>query len=129
VDAMVPQGNGWAFGQGLLDLGSMICRAGAPACPRCPIRKRCRWASSGRTQSDPASGSAGRSTVQRPFVGSDRQGRGRLIDALRRASVPPDQAAVIMGWPDESQRVERVVARLVAEGMVKRRRNGVLELL
>ena len=88
-----------------------------PRCQECPIRRRCRWAATGRTGPDPAVGSAGVSVPQSRFAGSDRQGRGRLVDALRRGPVPvrgpwPRRS----GWPDDPDRADRVVAGLVAEG-------------
>ncbi len=54
VDAMVPRGRGWQFGQALLDLGATRCVAGVPRCAGCPVRRRCRWARRGRTAPDPA---------------------------------------------------------------------------
>ncbi|MGA3149317.1 MAG: A/G-specific adenine glycosylase [Acidimicrobiales bacterium] len=128
VDAMVPAGGGWEFGQALLDLGAVICVAGAPRCPECPIRRRCRWAARGRHLPDPASGSAGVSTPQGIFDGSDRQGRGRLIDALRRGAVRADRVAVAAGWPDDPERAGRVAAGLVDEGLVARDGDGTLRL-
>ncbi len=76
VDAMVPAGRGWSFGQALLDLGATVCTARTPDCTVCPVRRRCRWAAAGRPGPDPAAGSAGVSVPQSRFVGSDRQGRG-----------------------------------------------------
>ena len=87
VDAMVPPGTGWLFGQSLLDLGAMVCAGPDPACHQVPVRRRCRWAAAGRPDPDPARGSAGVSVAQSAFHGSDRQGRGRLVDALRHGPV------------------------------------------
>ncbi len=56
VDAMVPPGRGWQFGQALLDLGATVCVAGAPRCAGCPVRRRCRWASRGQDDSRPGHG-------------------------------------------------------------------------
>jgi A/G-specific adenine glycosylase len=126
VDAMVPPGRGWWFGQALLDLGAGICVAGTPHCAECPIHRRCRWAGTGRSGTDPAAGSAGVSVPQSRFDGSDRQGRGRLIDALRVGEVPAAMVASVVGWEDDPDRVERVVAGLVAEGMVVRTTGGAL---
>ena len=42
VDAMVPPGRGWAFGQALMDLGATVCTTGVPVCQQCPVRRRCR---------------------------------------------------------------------------------------
>jgi len=128
VDTMVPPGRGWSFGQALLDLGAEVCVAGAPRCHVCPVRRRCRWERSTRAGADPARGSAGVSGPQSRFDGSDRQGRGLLIEALRTGAVPADQVAPVMGWPDEPDRVARVVAGLVADGMVVADRAGALRL-
>jgi A/G-specific adenine glycosylase len=128
VDAMVPPGQGWLFGQSLLDLGALVCGGPDPACHRCPVRRRCRWAVGGRRLPDPARGSAGVSLPQSAFHGSDRQGRGRLVAALRDGPVQPADLAVVMGWPDDGTRAQRVAAELAVEGLVRRGRAGVLEL-
>jgi A/G-specific adenine glycosylase len=128
VDAMVPTAGGWEFGQALLDLGAVVCVAGTPRCPECPLRRRCRWAARGRALPDPASGSAGVSTGQSIFVGSDRQGRGRLIDALRGGAVRADRVAAAAGWPDDPERAGRVAAGLVDEGLVTQDGAGTLRL-
>ncbi len=128
VDSMVPAGRGWQFGQALLDLGASVCIAGAPLCPECPIRRRCRWRATGRSGPDPARGSAGVSTPQGVFVGSDRQGRGRLIDELRKGEVAPDRVAGATGWPLDPERADRIVAGLIDEGLVASDRSGVLRL-
>jgi A/G-specific adenine glycosylase len=126
VDAMVPPGGGWEFGQALLDLGASICRSGTPRCDECPVRRRCRWAARGRPMPDPAQGSAAVSVPQSTFVGSDRQGRGRLVDRLRRGEVRPEQIPAAAGWPDDPQRARRVAGDLVAEGLAVWGRSGRL---
>jgi A/G-specific adenine glycosylase len=128
VDSMVPSGQAWTFNQALLDLGATVCTARAPACTTCPIRRRCRWAVRGLTDPDPARGSAGVSAVQPAFAGSDRQGRGRLVDRLRQGPLPAERVAEVVGWPDDLERMERVVDGLVAEGLVHRLRSGELRL-
>jgi A/G-specific adenine glycosylase len=128
VDAMVPEGRGWSFGQALLDLGATVCVPEQPRCDGCPIRRRCRWVASGRDTADPAQGSAGVSTPQSRFEGSDRQGRGRLVDHLRRAPVTPEETAWATGWPDDPGRAERIVGELLDEGLVVRDGGGVLHL-
>jgi A/G-specific adenine glycosylase len=40
--AAIPPGRAYAFNQGIMDLGAMICTARRPACPRCPVRNGCR---------------------------------------------------------------------------------------
>lgn len=128
VDVMVPTGRAWEFNQALLDLGATVCVSTDPECASCPIRRRCRWRVSGSPVPDPAQGSAGVSTRQSAFSGSDRQGRGRLVDALRLGPVEAGEVPAILGWPDQPERAERVVAGLVLEGMVVRPDSGRLHL-
>jgi A/G-specific adenine glycosylase len=87
ADAAVPEGEGWGWNQSLLDLGATVCRAHGPQCESCPWARSCAWAAAGCPPPDPASGSAHTSRPQSPFVGSDRQGRGRLVRALGRGPV------------------------------------------
>jgi len=115
ADAEVPTGRGWAWNQAILDLGATICVKTTPHCGRCPVEKQCGWRGNGE---DPAVGTAGVSGVQSRFEGSNRQGRGRLIDALRKAPVPEARVAEVMGWPEDLDRATRVVARMRQEGMV-----------
>ena len=128
VDSMVPPGKGWSFGQALLDLGATVCTSRAPACATCPVRRRCRWSAAGHPDPDPSRGSAGVSVRQSRFAGSDRQGRGRLVSALRSGPVPSTSVADAAGWPDDPQRAERVAAGLVAEGLAVRGPGGSLLL-
>ena len=118
ADAFVAMGRGWEHNQSLMDLGAMLCRP-VPACDRCPLRTTCGWFVTGHPRPDPATGSAGVSTAQSRFAGSDRQGRGRLIEALRMTTVAPGDLAAAMGWPGDPSRSERVAATLVADGLVE----------
>ncbi|MET0666549.1 MAG: A/G-specific adenine glycosylase [Acidimicrobiales bacterium] len=116
ADALVPSGQGWAWNQAMLDLGATVCRARAPDCGRCPIATSCAWR--GGAEPDPAVGSAGVSGRQSRFEGSDRQGRGRLVDALRHG--PVSDVATATGWPEDPERAERVARTLVADGLAVR---------
>lgn len=118
ADAAVPEGEGWAWNQALFDLGAGVCAKRVPACERCPVAGWCAWSAAGRPDPDPALGSAGVSTPQSRFEGSDRQGRGRLVDALRaRGRVPAASLAEAAGWPEDPDRARRVAATLVADGL------------
>jgi A/G-specific adenine glycosylase len=128
VDLMVPTGRGWSFGQALLDLGATVCTARAPRCGDCPVRRRCRWAAAGYPGPDPARGSAGVSVAGADFIGSDRQGRGRLVAALRTGAVPAGDVAGAIGWPDDPDRAARVAEALIVEGLVVREPSGTLRL-
>lgn len=119
ADASVAPSAGWAWNQAMLDLGATVCVARTPRCDECPVRAWCRWAGAGRPDPDPAVGSAGVSTGQSRFDGSDRQGRGRLVDALRGGPVAPADLATVMGWPDDPDRAARVAATVVADGLAQ----------
>lgn len=121
ADVRVPSGRAWAWNQAVLDLGAQLCTSTAPACERCPITGDCAWFASGRPEPDPAVGSAGVSGRQSRFAGSDRQGRGRLVDALRHGAVPVGALPEVMGWPDDAERAERVASQVVGDGLAQRR--------
>lgn len=116
ADSLVPAADGWAWGQAVFDLGALVCTKRMPRCGICPIVASCRWAQAGWPEPDPVAGSAGISTPQSRFQGSDRQGRGRLVDALRLGPVDAAQVAATVGW-DDPERVARVAATLVADGL------------
>lgn len=118
ADSLVPEVMGWAWGQAVFDLGSLVCVRRTPRCDVCPIVESCAWARAGWPEPDPVEGSAGISGGQSPFAGSDRQGRGRLVDALRGGSVKRADLAHVMGWPGDDERATRVAATLVADGLV-----------
>ena len=114
-DRLVPRAGSWEFNQSMFDLGATVCRA-RPDCGRCPLRRQCSWRRRGG--GDPWRASP---TVrpQSPFSGSDRQGRGRLLEALRVGDVSSSEVAAACGWPDDVVRAERVAASLVEEGFAR----------
>ncbi|HEY4611269.1 MAG TPA: hypothetical protein VIH06_18775, partial [Ilumatobacteraceae bacterium] len=78
------------------------------------LRTGCEWQGVG---DDPAIGSAAVSRSQAPFDGSDRQARGRLMKALAKGPISPDQARSVMVCGAE--RADRLIDALVAEGLVQ----------
>ena len=119
ADSLVPSGRGWAWGQAVFDLGALVCTRRAPACERCPVSGDCAWYGAGRPDPDPVTGSAGIAAPQSIFAGSDRQGRGRLVDALRHGPVAAARAADVAGWPGDPGRAQRIVEQLVADGLAR----------
>ena len=115
ADALVPDGAGWEWNQALLDFGATVCAKRTPRCVECPVQPMCSWAGEG---TDPAIGSAAVSAPQSRFAGSDRQGRGRLIAALRNGPVSHEDALVALGFGADIARAERVLATLVRDEMV-----------
>ena len=112
ADSWLPAGESWAWNQCMMDLGAMLCRP-SPQCEVCPLRTECAWRGTG---DDPARGSAGVSTRQPRFDGSDRQARGRLMKALIGGPVEGGRLAAVMAC--EAGRAERLAANLVDEGLV-----------
>jgi A/G-specific adenine glycosylase len=119
ADELVPLGRGWDWNQAVLDLGATICVKRSPRCDRCPVADRCAWAERGFEDPDPADGSAGTSGAQSRFEGSDRQGRGRLVQALRTGPLELERVADAAGWPDDPDRARRVADSLVGDGLAE----------
>ncbi|HET9691901.1 MAG TPA: A/G-specific adenine glycosylase [Acidimicrobiales bacterium] len=119
ADRLVPPGQAWAHNSAMLDLGATTCTARAPRCGACPLAGTCAWRGDGP---DPAAPLA----RQGRFEGSDRQGRGRLVAALRDGPVPAGGLAAAAGWPDDPARARRAAAGLVADGLAAHAPDGGL---
>lgn len=117
ADALVPPGAAWAWNQAMLDLGATVCTKRSPQCGVCPMAATCAWRQSGLESPDPADGSAGVPGPQSRFAGSDRQGRGQLVAALRAGAVDESSIATMAGWPDDPARARRVAESLVLDGL------------
>jgi A/G-specific adenine glycosylase len=113
ADAVLPAGDSWSWNQCLMDLGAVLCRPAAPQCDVCPLQSQCAWHGLG---DDPSYGSAGVSTRQSRFAGSDRQARGRLMKALVDGPVPMSRVAAVMTC--EARRAARLVDDLQRERLV-----------
>ena len=124
ADAAVPGGDAWAWNQAMLDLGAQVCRRRTPLCDGCPVVEHCAWGRAGWPDPDPADGSAGVSSGQSPYEGSDRQGRGRLVESLRAGPVEVTDLALAMGWSEDPDRAVRVAATLLADGLAARDDDG-----
>lgn len=116
ADDIVSPGTGWRHNQALLDLGAMHCSA-VPNCSGCPLRPACAWRRSG-IEADPGAGPRGAGR-QSAFVGSDRQGRGRILAAALDGPVRTAQLAGLSGWPDDPDRALRVANEMADEGLLE----------
>jgi A/G-specific adenine glycosylase len=104
-----------------MELGALVCVAGAPRCAACPVRERCAWRLAG---CPPHEGTARR--VQR-YAGTDRQVRGRLLDVLRAAHAPVPAADLAAAWDDAVQRA-RCLDSLLVDGLVEQTADGRFRL-
>jgi A/G-specific adenine glycosylase len=101
----------WAVA--VMELGALVCTARTPRCSDCPIRDRCEWHRAGSPAYD------GPPRRGQPWVGTDRQARGRLMAALREADEPLDKVTFDAVWPSDSIQCERALDSLVADGLVE----------
>ena len=106
----------------MLDLGATVCRPGARRATAARSPPAAPGAGGGRPRPTRRSARPASPAGSRRSRARDRQGRGRLVDALRgrRRSTRADLAAV-MGWPDDPDRARRVAATLVADGLGRSR--------
>lgn len=96
------------WNQAIMDLGATVCGPRNPRCEACPVQRQC---------ADPSIYLPPRS--QGRFQGSNRQARGAVIKALTTGdhlSLP--QLTEVAGLP--SERLEKALTSLLAEGLVER---------
>lgn len=137
--ALVPGTGHVEWNAGLMELGALVCTSRNPDCAACPLRGDCDWYDAGRPI-DPA-----RRPSTQTWHGTDRQLRGAIMAALRAdpdTEVPvallvtetadldpealtalpdPVEAAVLrVRALGSAERVARLVAALVADGLAER---------
>jgi A/G-specific adenine glycosylase len=115
ADAHQALGESWGWNQSIMELGAIVCRP-TPACEACPVADMCAWRGSGAD--DPAIGSAGVSTTQARFEGSDRQARGRLLAAAGAGVVGFGSLAAVTGRT--TVHATELADALVNEGLLAR---------
>ena len=113
ADQLASTADPWLWNQSIMEFGALVCTKRSPVCGDCPLRRHCAWRGTG---DDPAVGSAGVSGPQARFEGSDRQLRGRLVDALRSGVVARDRIFAVLEIEDRD-RADRIVAGLVRDGL------------
>ena len=117
ADALVPVGASWAWNQSLFDFAVAICTKRDPNCGGCPVESHCEWRGRG---DDPAANSAGVSGKQSRFDGSERQVRGRIVDALRVGPIPISDLNGFGRDGDSPDDVLRIASGLVSDGLATR---------
>ena len=80
ADALLPEDGHRAaeVSLSLMEFGALVCTQLSPSCDECTISNNCAWALAGFPKNEK------RPTPQ-PYVGTDRQARGRIMKALRTA--------------------------------------------
>jgi A/G-specific adenine glycosylase len=110
---LLPSSGVAEFNQAMIDLGAQFCRA-TPRCDECPVATSCAWRRYGGA--DPAPLSAGVSRPQAPFIGSNRQLRGRVMRALHEG--PRAKTRLVRDLGVEPARADVVLESLVRDGLV-----------
>ena len=84
ADQNLPTGEGWRWNQAMIEIGATICTARKTQCGKCPLKATCTW-----TKKSSSNRPCYLSKEQKleTFEGSDRQGRGKLINALRNEPI------------------------------------------
>ncbi|WP_224763343.1 A/G-specific adenine glycosylase [Salinibacterium sp. ZJ70] len=97
---------------GAMELGQVVCTARSPRCDECPIADLCAWRAAGYpAYTGPAA------PKQKPYAGSDREVRGRIMGELRASELPVTATRIDELWPDDAQR-SRALAGLLADRLV-----------
>jgi A/G-specific adenine glycosylase len=95
-----------------MELGQTVCVARTPRCAACPLSEACAWRRAGYPAYD-----GPLAPRQKPYEGSDRQARGRILRELRGSDIPVPAGALTALWPDAAQR-DRALAGLLRDGLV-----------
>jgi len=100
------------WNQATMELGALVCRAGAAACEACPLAGSCRWLGLGK----PEDVHADRRRVQ-AYEGTDRQARGRVLGMLREHPDPValDEVLTALPRPDQAR---LAVDTLIRDGLI-----------
>lgn len=144
--ALLPPGQGWAWNQGIMEVGALLCRSSKPRCWQCPLRDHCAAFAARRTADEnvfdryadqparPVRRVAERKEA--PFIGSNRYYRGRVVatlralpagaglaaDVLLRAVKPDYDAANEQAWG------QQLLAGLVRDGLIEYANDGTVRL-
>ena len=119
MEALLPPDPATAalFSVAVMELGALVCRAGTPSCPDCPVRVDCAWQRAG------APAYTGPRRAAQRFEGTDRQVRGRLLDILR-ASTAPVEAEELHGASTDVLQQNRALRSLLADGLIEQLSDG-----
>ena len=111
ADLLAP-GRAAEWNQAAMELGATVCTARTPRCDACPVAA---WCTSAGSVSRPSPSSARRSPER--FEDSNRWVRGRVVAALAAGEGLPADVA--------PERLERAVAGLLQDGLVRRVDGGL----
>ena len=99
-----------------MELGALVCTARTPGCGVCPVADLCVWRVAGSPAYD------GPRRPHQGYAGTDREVRGAIMAIVREA----DAAVPAAAFTDvaAADRIERAVAGLVADGLLRLSEQG-----
>jgi A/G-specific adenine glycosylase len=92
ASAIVPAGQGWEWGQALIEFGALQCTARKPACLTCPLQSRCTAFPTIQTILAELSRNGFRRKKEEVFEGSNRFYRGQVMRVLQ--DIPDPDGAI-----------------------------------
>ncbi|MBD2759806.1 A/G-specific adenine glycosylase [Yimella sp. cx-573] len=105
----------------VMELGAVVCTATGPKCGACPVLDQCAWQRAGAPPYD------GPARKGQKWAGTDRQVRGKLLQALRDADQPLPRSSLDLVWSDAAQR-DRCLVGLIEDGLVEPLDGGLYSL-
>lgn len=105
-----------AWSAAIMELGATVCSAASPECSACPIAKQCAWLSAGLPQSP-------RPHRTQEWHGTDRQCRGKILQALRESDIALSLRELRTLNEDQEQ-FDRCLKALEAEEFIVKKRSG-----
>lgn len=115
----IPKKNAHLWAASTMELGALICTAKNPLCGRCPVADQCQW----RSLDYPATDRVKRTQT---WHGTDRQCRGRIVQALRD-NPQLKKSELHLLWDVPSQ-VEKAILTLLDDGLIEERRKNTYSL-
>ena len=111
------------WNQGIMELGATVCKAKKPDCQICPLAEHCRFLKAGL----PELGMK-RTRPRQRFAGTNRQVRGKILQALRESEKGRVDRARIEQVCEDGIQLDLCIASLDEDGLLVIREDGSLEL-
>jgi len=142
AEQVLPPGEAYNWNQALMDIGATICTSANPQCARCPLQERCIAYQEMSQYSLFPSGTVLREIrkvaekkktyTTRPFVGSNRYFRGRIVAHLRTLPGGDYLSLTELGpvlksdfHDDDLAWLEKVLTGLQHDGLIEWTEDGV----
>jgi A/G-specific adenine glycosylase len=108
-ETLIPVKNAHIWAAAAMELGALICTSNTPLCEQCPVISQCLWRINGYPKSE-------LKKKTQTWLGTDRQCRGTIVQALRDNSSLTEEAIKKL-WHNDSQ-VEKAFETLLLDGLI-----------